>query len=263
MPYFDLGPQLKIHYLDLKPPGKPILLLHGLGASCDSWLLQSSFLIEHGYRILAPDIPGFGKSTYPGGSTSIQKLAGFIGEWINCIDVVPLSVVGISMGGVIALELALDFPEYIDKMVLISAFAHLEIFKPQTLPYFLLRYFLIQVFGLRSQAGAVAKRVFPNPEHGGYREEFIRQIGEADPIGYRAVMQALARFNVENRLSQVLSPVLIITGEGDTTVLPECQTKLAQNLPNARQVIIPNAGHAVSIDQPVLLNNILNEFLTD
>ena len=114
-----------------------------------------------------------------------------------------------------------------------------------------------------SQADAVARRVFPHPGQAEYRREFIGQICEADPKGYRAMMRALACFNVEKRLSKVNMPALIITGENDTTVPPESQAKLARLLPNARQVIIPNAGHAVSIDQPVLLNNHLIEFLSE
>jgi 3-oxoadipate enol-lactonase len=263
MPFFELAPEIKLHYIDLNPAAKPVLLLHGLGANCESWQLQTLFLVEHGFRVLVPDVPGFGKSDPLGGGASVKRIAGSIGEWLSDLNVAPLTVVGISMGAAIGLELALDFPEYIDKMVLVSAFARLEIFNFKSWPYFLWRYFLLQVFGLGSQADAVARRVFPYPGQVEYRREFIRQICAADPKGYRAMMRALARFNVEKQLSKVKAPALIITGENDTTVLPESQAKLARLLPNASQVIIPNAGHAVSIDQPVLLNNHLIEFLSE
>ncbi len=64
MPIFEISPRLSIHYLEHNPSGNPtVLLLHGLGATGDSWLLQFPPLTEAGYHVLGPDVRGFGKST--------------------------------------------------------------------------------------------------------------------------------------------------------------------------------------------------------
>ena len=68
MAILELEPGLTIHYLDFNPGGYPaVLLLHGLGATGNSWQLQFHPLIEAGYRVLAPDMRGFGQSNFPGG----------------------------------------------------------------------------------------------------------------------------------------------------------------------------------------------------
>jgi pimeloyl-ACP methyl ester carboxylesterase len=74
-------------------------------------------------------------------------------------------------------------------------------------------------------------------------------------------MRALARFNVLNRLGEISAPTLVITGELDRTVSPKNQRILAERIPNARQVVIPGAGHAVTGEQPEAFNQAMIDFL--
>jgi 3-oxoadipate enol-lactonase len=89
----------------------------------------------------------------------------------------------------------------------------------------------------------------------------ITQILQADPRAYRAAMRALGTFNSLTRLAQIKAQTLIVTAENDSTVAPANQRVLVEQIPGARQVMIPNAGHAVIIDQPNLFNQALLEFL--
>ena len=75
MPTLPLSAVLTLHYLDINPHGSPtVLLLHGLGATGGSWELQVPALVRSGFRVLAPDLRGFGQSTYPG-QTGIAEMA--------------------------------------------------------------------------------------------------------------------------------------------------------------------------------------------
>jgi len=74
-------------------------------------------------------------------------------------------------------------------------------------------------------------------------------------------MRALKRFDIGGRLPEIRVPTLVITAENDSTVSPHRQTFLAENLPNAQQIFIPNANHGVTIDQPHQFNQTLIEFL--
>jgi 3-oxoadipate enol-lactonase len=74
-------------------------------------------------------------------------------------------------------------------------------------------------------------------------------------------MRSLARFNVAHRLHEIQCPTLVISGERDTTVPLESQTRLAKSIPNARHVIIPNAGHAVTVEQFQAFNQAFLDFL--
>ncbi len=89
----------------------------------------------------------------------------------------------------------------------------------------------------------------------------IEQIMQADPKAYRAAMRALAGFNLKDRLSEINVPTLVVTGEKDTTVPQDVQAQLVEGIRTARQVFVPQAGHAVSVDQPDRFNRILADFL--
>jgi len=238
-----------------------VLLLHGLGASGASWGFQIPALTAAGYHVIAPDIRGFGQSSYPGGKVTIQALADDVGGLLQTTCKPPAYVVGISMGGVIALQLALDAPQLVKKLVLINTFARLQLDRPSLWVYFGLRFILLHTLGIHAQARAVARRIFPLPSRQALREELVREIVQSDPRGYKATMRALARFNVLNRLSDLRMPVLVVTGECDTTVPRAAQNTLAQLIPGATQVTIPDAGHGVIAEQPDLFNQTLLDFL--
>ncbi|MFQ5406981.1 MAG: alpha/beta fold hydrolase [Anaerolineales bacterium] len=261
MPAIQLSPGLNLHYLDENPSGvQPVLLLHGLGATGESWAMQIPALVEAGYRVIAPDARGFGRSTYPG-CTSVAAMAEDMAGLLAALGVDAAHVVGISMGGTIALQLALDYGARVQRLALANTFARLRPDGPGGWFYFGLRLVLVHTLGLETQARAVVKRVFPQPEHEQLRAGLRAQIAQADPRGYRAAMRALARFNVEARLNEIRAPTLVITGENDTTVDPNYQRVLAARIPGAQHVVIPAAGHGVIGDQPEAFNRVLFDFL--
>ncbi len=251
-----------IHLLDPNPTGSPaVLLLHGLGANGSSWTLQFAPLIAAGMRPLAPDAPGFGDSRYDGRGWTFERVAATLAGMLDTLQTGPVHVVGLSMGGVIAQQFALDHPERVRKLVLVSTFSFL---RPENLSqwgYFFQRALVVYTLGLPRQAEIVAWRVFPEPGQETLRQMAIEQISAADPRAYRAAMRLLGLFDSRKRLAGLRVPTLVITGADDSTVSPERQALLAAGIPAARQVTLPAAGHAVSIDQYEAFNRILLEFL--
>jgi 3-oxoadipate enol-lactonase len=262
MPTFKISPSCKIHFLDENTASpETVVLFHGLGANSKSWVLQTPALHNAGFRTIAPDAPGFGQSTDPGGRATISRFAGPLERLIEHLDVERLNLVGISMGGVLALQIALDHPQWVSRLVLVNTFAHLSVTSPRQLPYYLWRFILVHTLGLPTQAKAVAKRIFPYPEQEILRQGLIEQVIQADPRAYRAAMRALARFDVRNRLEEIRCPTLVVSGDRDTTVPIETQRYLADNIANTRQSVIPEAGHGVTVEKPDLFNPILVQFL--
>lgn len=262
MPQLTISPKLSIHYLEFNPTGvSTALLLHGLGATGESWGEQIPLLVKNGLRVLAPDARGFGSSSYPGGGVRVEDLAGDMLQLLDCSHVDRTHIVGISMGGALALQMVLDNPQRINKLVLINTFAALRPEKISVWFYFLLRFVLVHSLGLKTQAQAVAKRIFPAQDQSELRRMLVGQVLQADPQGYRAAMRALARFDVRSRLSEIRTPTLIVSGERDTTVPLNTQLSLARSIPGALHQIIPNAGHAVTVEKPAEFNKILLEFL--
>jgi len=251
-----------LHFLDPNPAGKPIvLLLHGLGADGTSWSLQLPALSQAGFRPLAPDAPGFGASSYDGRGWNIRRVAGQMAGLLEEMDSGPAHVVGLSMGGVIAQQFALDFPLLTKKLVLVST---LSVLRPETLGgwvYFFRRAVSVLLLGPEVQAQMVARRLFPGPQDQELRDMFIAIVSRADPPAYRRAMLALELFDSRKRLHELQAPTLVITGANDSTVSPDRQKLLAQAIPAARQVVIPMAGHAVSVNQTEKFNQVLLEFL--
>ena len=262
MPIFEINPNLKIHYLDHNPAGeRTALLLHGLGATAESWQLQIPALNAAGYRTVAIDQRGFGQSTYPGGGMSIADMAGDAIALLQHLGISSADVIGISMGGTVAQQLTLNAPKMVNRLVLINTFAKIRAEGIGQWFYFALRMALVHTLGVEKQAKVVSERLFPEPEQAELREMLRSQIAQADPRGYRAAMRALARFNIENRLSEIQSPTLVITGSEDTTVSPHDQQALAERISQAQQVTIQGAGHPLTVSHPQKVNEILLNFL--
>lgn len=240
-----------------------MLLLHGLGANGSSWSLQFEPLISAGLRPLAVDIPGFGESRYDGRGWNFKRIAHILADLIIELQAGPVFVMGLSMGGVIAQQFALDFPELVRKLVLVSTFAVLRPANLSQWIYFVQRAVVVHTVGLATQSKIVARRVFPESEQAGLREVAEKQIASADSRAYRAAMRNLGLFNSRSRLREIKAPTLVISGANDSTILPLRQKVLAEGIPGAKHVIIPNAGHAVSIDQFEAFNGILVKFLKD
>src|SRR5512136_38426 len=143
----------RLHFLDPNPSGNPaVLLLHGLGADSTSWTLQIPALSEAGFRPVAPDAPGFGQSLYDGGGWNLKGVAAQMADLLGELGTGPAHIVGLSMGGVIAQQFALDFPQLIKKLVLVSTFSVLRPDNFSGWTYFMRRAAVILTLGLRAQA---------------------------------------------------------------------------------------------------------------
>jgi pimeloyl-ACP methyl ester carboxylesterase len=238
-----------------------VLLLHGLGANGSSWILQFAPLIMAGMRPVAPDAPGFGDSPYDGHGWSFKRVAGDLAGLLGELQTGPVHIVGLSMGGLTAQQLALDHPHLVRKLVLVSTYT---VLRPENISqwrYFFQRLIVLHTLGLKQQAEIVARRVFPDPGQEALRQMAAEQIASADPRAYRTAMRSLGLFDSRRRLKEIKVPALVITGECDSTVSPARQKQLTVGISGARQVIIPNAGHAVAVDQYEAFNRVLIEFL--
>ena len=253
-----------LHFLDPNPTGSPVvLLLHGLGADSASWILQFPVLSQAEFRPIAIDAPGFGESPYDGRGWNPRRVAAQLASLLGELGAGQAHIVGLSMGGVIAQQFALDYPQLIRRLVLVSTFS---VLRPGDLNgwfYFFRRVAALLTLGLHAQAQVVAQRLFPNPQDQPLREMYIAAVRRADPRAYRRAMFSLGLFDSRKRLGEIRTPTLVISGMGDTTVTPARQKLLVDGISNARQVVIPQAGHAVSVDQPEEFNRVLLDFLTE
>lgn len=261
MPAVDISEHVCIHYEEVNPQGSyPVLLLHGLGSAGADWFFQFEALSGAGFRVLAPDLRGFGRSSAPP-KVTVKAMADDMALFLKKLDAHPAHVVGISMGGTVALQLALDYPELVSKLVLVNTFARMKFTSLKEILYLFTRLLITSFMGPEKQAEMVARRVFPHPGQETLRNNLRQRILHTNPCSYRSALQSLQRFDVFNRLRELSMPVLVITGAEDTTVSPKIQEEMAKAIPNAKHVVVEGSGHGIIADNPEVFNRILLEFL--
>lgn len=260
----SIEPGLTIHYQDFNTEGFPaVLLLHGLGATCDSWQLQVPDLVDAGFRVIIPDMRGFGKSSCPSGRINPRVMAVDMCNLMELLGVEKTHVAGISLGGTVALEIAISKPDILKSLVITNSFAQLRPKKLSLWVFYLVRLLLVHMIGLDAQAEYAAQRLFPKSNQDVLRKTFKEQICSSNTTGYRSTMRSLAFFDVRDKATAIKTPTLVISGESDNVVPLPNQSELVNLIPNAQHKIIHDCGHAVIVEKPAEYNKLLTEYLLE
>lgn len=250
---------LRIHYEE-SGSGDAILLLHGLGSCGQDWTLQVPAL-ENKFRVIAPDMRGHGQTDKPRSGIRVAHLASDVIGLLDALSVERAHAVGLSLGGCVAQQLALDAPARVRSLALVNTFAHLEPANPRHALMLVSRLTVLGLRGLPAQAHYIAARMFPKPEQEMLRKLAAERIASNDAATYRRLMLAIRAFDVRNRLGEIKCPTLVIAGDRDTTVPLRPKQLLVARIPGARFELIADSGHATPIDQPGVFNQLLIGFL--
>ncbi|MEA3335527.1 MAG: alpha/beta hydrolase [Chloroflexota bacterium] len=240
--------------------GQPLVLLHGLGGTGNDWELQLPAFAPR-YRSLSVDLRGHGRSPKPKGPYHITQFAGDVVKLLKNVDAYPAHVLGLSLGGAVAQQLAIDYPDAVRSLVLVN-----------TLPRFVSSQWRYRLMGARRFANLyfqgmdkvaedVAERLFPMLEQAPLRTEAISRLATNDMSAYRASIWAVARFDVTLLLDLIDCPALVVAGDRDITIPLEPKVALADSLPNAKFTMVYDSGHATPIDQPEVFNQAVLDFL--
>jgi 3-oxoadipate enol-lactonase len=257
MPYFR-DDDLSIHYLE-RGRGEPLLLLHGLGCSGADWAFQVAAL-ERRFRLIIPDLPGSGHSSPPR-EYSIDGFARAMWKLMDHLDIARPNIVGFSMGGAVALEMATLRPACVPRMGLINSLAT---YRPNDWRKWLETHVsanLVRLLGMPRAACLVAARLFPEPWQRAMREHTARAMGAVPPHSYLGAGLALARWAALDRLGRLKSRVLLIAAEDDYTPLDE-KRALARTL-KADIVVVRGSRHGTPFDSVEVTNASLLALLTD
>ncbi len=247
-------------YYEVKGKGEPLLFIHGLGSSTRDWEPQVSYFSEQ-YRVITFDVRGHGRSEKPRGPYSVSRFADDTAELINALDTGPCHIIGISMGGMIALQLAGQAPELVRSLVVVNCLPSLVLRSVADRLQLLKRFLVVRFLGMERLGQLLGKKLFPAPDHADLRQTFVKRWAENDPSAYREAMKALVNWNISGRLSLVQCPVLVVAAENDYTPVADKET-FAARLDRAELYVIKGAHHAVTMECPEEFNRIVNGFLT-
>ena len=238
--------------------GPAVLFLHGLGGSHDDWFRQLPAFATH-YRVIAPDLRGFGASERQEPFT-IQQHARDAAALLEALGAPRAHVVGLSMGGAVATELALSRPELVAGLVLANTAPEFELRTWQRRYMGFSRLLLALLLGVGGVARLFGKAVLPAPHHERLRLRLLERASHTSRWVYIASLRALTRWSAEDRLDRILAPTLVIGAEHDYTDIHE-KRRWAAKIPDARVVMIPGSRHRSELDSPDTFNAVVQEFL--
>ncbi|MEM5789017.1 MAG: alpha/beta fold hydrolase [Syntrophobacteraceae bacterium] len=243
------------------PPGAPVVTFcHSLSTSLDLWNLQIGVLRDT-YRVLRFDCRGHGLSDAPPGPYTIKMMTEDLVGLLKALEIQTTSFVGISMGGMIGQVLAIEYPEYVDKLVLCSTACRVP---PESGPVWEQRIRTAETEGMAPVVEESLERWFS--------EEFrraspsmigrIRDMAMKTPVsGYCGSGRAISRFDVSNALGKITAPTLIMAGEHDPGTPVAMAETIGQKIPSSRLVIIPGALHLINVEAADIFNRKLMDFL--
>lgn len=257
MPFFR-NDDLSIHYLE-RGRGEPLLLVHGLGCSGADWAFQVAAL-EHRFRIIVPDLPGSGHSSPP--PHNEYTIAGFAAALWKLLDHLGIqhpNIVGFSLGGAVALEMATLRPTRVPKLGLINSLAT---YQPRDLRKWLETYVsatVVRMLGMPRAACLMAARLFPEPWQRAMREHAAQAMGSVPANSYLGTGLTLARWAILDRPDRLKCRILLIAAEKDFTPLAD------QPLPPSTRWVhdTPTRAQALSLAGSIAEEHALSPLLLD
>ncbi len=252
-------------YYEIHGEGEPLVLLEGLGYSSWMWYKQIEELSKH-FKLIIFDNRGVGLSDKPDVEYSIEMFADDTIEVLSGLNIDQAHILGVSMGGFIAQEFAIKYPENVNKLLLCST----SFGGPNSVP--IPQETLNMMFKggggnksleeIRNVTG-VALDKDTLDEHHDVLDKIIKEKMEnpQPKYAYQRQLMAGASFNSEDRLCKIKAETLILAGKGDRVVPWENSILLNEKIVNSKYEVIEGAGHIFFMERPDITNSLVIEFL--
>jgi len=256
-----------LHY-EVSGTGSPALLISGLGGHTGFWNRQTPILSVF-YQVVRFDNRGSGRSDAPTGPYSVKEMASEAVQLLDALDITSAHIVGSSMGGMIAQEVAIQYPDKALSLTLIASQCggtHAFGAQPEHASA------LKDLATLDMSPQERARGWAPYTLSAGFRagnpglvQEYVRMSATHPPTtaALRAQWSALMCYDSWDRLALITAPTLILQGEEDILVPPENADVLGVRIPDARVVHIPGAGHSLAFEAAETVNALLLEFFRE
>ncbi len=246
-------------YYELAGKGDSLIFIHGLGSRSSDWSFQIEFFSKY-FQVIVYDVRGHGKSDKPKGPYSVEIFASDLAELLKKLEVQTAHLVGLSMGGWIAFQFAIDFPAFVKSLTIVNSWADM---RPKTIRdrwLFFRRTVIFQLFSMRKIGKTLAKGLFIKPEQAEMRRTFAENWSKNYKPSYMAAMKAAQGWSVADRLNEITIPTLVVSADEDYSPIATKQAYV-DKMPDARLAVISDSRHATPVEKPKEFNDLLLKFL--
>lgn len=241
--------------------GPPLVLLHGLGDDHRAWRRTLPDLILN-RRVILYDLRGHGGTSLGSPAGTLGQLGEDLAGLLDALEIERALIVGFSLGGTIAMRIALDHPELVSGLVLVATSSRVN---RVTADWYAQRVAMVDAAdpGLPATLDRDTEDVYrqsPDELAGGLA---IRRQSTSDPRGYGNACRALATLNaqpLDPELARITAPTLIVASDLDQLCPPRAAEIIAAGIPGSRVEVIKGAGHPVPVERPGELARVILEF---
>jgi 3-oxoadipate enol-lactonase len=255
-----------IHYEDMGSGPDKIVFSHSYLVDSYHFFPQMQALKDK-YRCLAYDHRGHGQSEVTEDGYDMENLYADALGFIEGLDCAPCHFVGLSTGGFIGLRLAIRRPDLLKSLILMDTSADAE--PEENLKQYKMLLFVVRWFGYRPVVGRVmplffGKKFLNDPARQDQVKEWRQRLMANDRKAMIKFGQGIfAREGVYDQLGQIKTPTLMVVGEEDVPTPKAKAERIAQGIPGARLVSIPDAGHLCTVDEPAAVTTAIEAFLAE
>jgi 3-oxoadipate enol-lactonase len=245
-------------YFEVRGRGEPLLLIQGLAGGANAWFRQVS-VFEKYYTVIVFDARGLDRSDLSAVPYTLPVMVGDVIGLLDHLNIKKAHILGTSLGGLIAQAIAVDYPDRIMKLLLVSTFAGTDILT--TSPA------LVQVnnFSLGMHSNETLKYFVSLAFNKPFYRESIRILSLFRPRfvyeGYFTQMRTMGEFSMVDRLHLLKAPTLIMTGSEDKIVPCENSRLLASRIPHSKLLIVEDGSHAFFLEMAGRFNTEVLRFL--
>ena len=238
--------------------GFPLVLVHGFFGSSKMWRPQIDFFKDH-FRVITPDLPGFGKSNKAKSHNNIQSIANLLLDCLEEKKIYKFYLLGHSMGGMIVQEMAKKVGDKISKLICYSTSPTGEM--PERFETIDQSRENLKNKGLETTAKNIVKTWFVKGESAKYFDICIEAGNQTSMETADNALVAMKNWNGVDTLKNIKNETLIVWGDQDKSYNLEQVKTLENNIENSKLIIFKNCAHNVHLEKPDQFNNTIKNFL--
>lgn len=247
--------------------GRPVVLIHGFSNFGLSWMQQLPPLVNSGYQVIVPDLYGHGLSEPAAQVTSVEQLADDVGALLQHLDCGPAALCGLSLGGMIALQFALVYPQHTRGLLIANSRAtfaepHLK----QAVDSWIAMFEQPDGTTRRLEAAwpmLVNEAFRQSPGGAAVFEMWAALAARTAGSSLANVARGMTSFDVRAQLGAIRAPTLVVSGQHDKLFPPAHAMEIADGIDGARFVTIESAAHISCLDSAAEFNRLLLGFLDE